>query len=447
MTVRSSYRRFPAFHRRRLGALGLLLAVALAAAAGPVAAQSEQDKIDESRRIVKDREAQREELQQEAEAATANLDVDTADAAKLVDALNKTQAAVHAQETALNEAERAVADAKAVVQEAGTRIVELEEELFSARERLRAAVVNSYVSFQAPTGTLSVLSADPWETAHEEALAGFATGSGIDDLDDLRRLGEELERWRLQADEATDEAERVARQRRVVHADLIEARDREALLLIEAEDRVDRRLAEVQLIRQHDAELATEIEAAEREIVAALARQKAAEEARRRAEEEARRKAEEEARRRAEEAGRPPEPVATVGPDGVNFELVWVRGFEVNTQIADDVEGLVAALEAEGFDMGGWGYRSHQEQINLRRAHCGTSEWAIWQKPSSTCRPPTARPGRSNHEKGLAIDFTESGRLITSRSRPVFQALQRLAPQFGLKNLPSEPWHWSVDGR
>ena len=55
--------------------------------------------------------------------------------------------------------------------------------------------------------------------------------------------------------------------------------------------------------------------------------------------------------------------------------------------------------------------------------------------------------GRSNHEKGLAIDFTNAGRLIISRSSAVFQALQRIAPRFGFKNLPSEPWHWSVDAR
>ncbi len=447
MTVRSPYRRFPALHRRRSTVLGLLLAVAVAGAAGPVAAQSDQEIIDRSKSIVEEREAQREELQQVAEAATENLDVATADAADLVDALNKAQAAVDAQQTALNEAERAVADAETIVQEAEARIVELEEELRSTRERLKEAVVNSYVSFQAPTGTLSVLGADPWENAREEALAGFATGSGIDDLDDLRRLGEELERWRLQATEAAAEAETRRREATLVLADLREAVNREAVLSVQAEERVDQRLIEVQLIRQQDSELAAEIEAAEREIIEALARQRAAEEARRRAEEEARRRAEEEARRKAAEEGRAPEPVPTVTPDGVNFTLVWVRGYQVNSQIADDVDGLVAALEAEGFEMGGWGYRNHQEQIDLRRSNCGTSEWAIWQKPSSTCSPPTARPGRSNHEKGLAIDFTESGRLITSRSRPVFQALQRLAPQFGLKNLPSEPWHWSVDGR
>ena len=449
MTERSPCRCFPLFRPRRcLGVLGVLGVLGMAAAAsGPAAAQSDEQIIDQSNQIAEDRKAKRQELQEVAADATENLDAATADAAELIDALNKAQAAVDAQQTALNDAERAVADAEAIVAEAEARITELEKDLHSTRERLRKAVIESYVSFQAPTATLSVLGADPWENAHEEALAGFATGSGIDDLDDLRRLGEELQRWRNEAAEAAAEAEEHRREVNLVLADLLEAVDREAVLSVEAEERVDRRLVEVQLIRQLDAELAAEIETAEREILAALARQRAEEEARRRAEAEARRRAEAEARGRAEEAGRPQEPIAAVTPDGVNFELAWVRGYQVNTQIADDVDGLVAALEAEGFDMGGWGYRTHQRQIELRRAHCGTSQWAIWEQPSRTCRPPTARPGRSNHETGLAIDFTESGRLITSRRSAVFQALQRLAPQFGLRNLPSEPWHWSVDGR
>ena len=136
-----------------------------------------------------------------------------------------------------------------------------------------------------------------------------------------------------------------------------------------------------------------------------------------------------------------------MNPDDADFTLVSVRGITVNSQIAAETEGLLAAMEAEGFDLDGWGYRNHQAQINLRRSHCGASDWAVWQMPSHQCRPPTARPGRSNHEKGLAIDFTNSGRLITSRSSAVFQALQRIAPRFGFKNLPSEPWHWSVNGR
>ena len=42
----------------------------------------------------------------------------------------------------------------------------------------------------------------------------------------------------------------------------------------------------------------------------------------------------------------------------------------------------------------------------VRRANCGSSNYAIYQMPASACSPPTARPGTSMHEQGLAIDFT-----------------------------------------
>ena len=442
MTVRSSCRRLPSLRRRRLSALGLLLAVAVAATAGPVAAQSDEDTI-------KDRKARRQEQQQAAADASENLDAATAEADDLIDALNKAQTAVDAQQTALSEAERAVADAEAVVQEAEARIAELEGELLATQKGLREAVIKSYVSFQTPSGGLGVLDADPWENAREEALAEFATGSGIDDIDDLRRLGEKLERWRLQAAEAAAETEEHRGEATLILADLRGAADREADLSVAAEDRVERRLSEVQSIKRIDAEYAAEIEAAERRIAKALARQRAKEEIRKKAEEEeeVRKKAEEEEEVRRQALAESPGRAESVNPDDADFILVWERGFQVNAAIADETGDLVAAMEAEGFNLGGWGYRSHKAQISLRESHCGTSDWAVWHKPASRCRPPTARPGRSNHEKGLAIDFTNSGRLITSRSSAVFRALQRIAPGFGFKNLPSEPWHWSVNGR
>ena len=417
--------------------LALLLAVA--AAAGSASAQSDEEIIRQGQQVVRDTKAQREALDEAAEVAAGSLDAATAEAEELIDALNKVQAAVVAQQAALDEAERAEIDAEAVVREAEARISELEDELLATQEGLREAVIESYVSFQAPTGTFSVLGSDPWQNAHEEALAGFATGSRIDDIDELRRIGEELERWRLQVVEARDEARAHSRDAELILIELETAEDREAELSVAAEERVERRLYEVQTIRQLDADLAAEIEAAERRIADALARQQAEEETRRKAEE---------ARIRAEQEAAEGRALAeSVDPSDTNLPLVWVRGFEVHTQIAKAVDGLVAAMEAEGFNLGGWGYRTAREQINLRRSNCGTSEWEIWSKPSSTCRPPTARPGRSNHERGLAIDLTNNGRLIISRNSAVFQALQRLAPQFGLKNLPSEPWHWSVDGR
>ena len=60
--------------------------------------------------------------------------------------------------------------------------------------------------------------------------------------------------------------------------------------------------------------------------------------------------------------------------------------------------------------------------------------------------PSDSAPWASMHEQGLAIDFTASGSLITSRSSPAFQWMRSNAARYGLRNLPSEPWHWSTNG-
>ena len=136
-------------------------------------------------------------------------------------------------------------------------------------------------------------------------------------------------------------------------------------------------------------------------------------------------------------------PTPTTGP----LDIVKVRGINVARQIARQVEGLLAAAAAAGISLSGGGYRSREAQIELRKKHCGTTQYDIFEKPSSQCTPPTASPGRSQHEKGLAIDFTYGGTTIKSQSSPAFQWLKANAARFGLYNLPSEPWHWSVNGR
>jgi hypothetical protein len=50
------------------------------------------------------------------------------------------------------------------------------------------------------------------------------------------------------------------------------------------------------------------------------------------------------------------------------------------------------------------------------------------------------------HERGLAIDFTYGGSTIGSHSSPGYKWLAAHASQYGLYNLPSEPWHWSTNG-
>lgn len=119
--------------------------------------------------------------------------------------------------------------------------------------------------------------------------------------------------------------------------------------------------------------------------------------------------------------------------------------FTVHRSIGENVRALLDAACADGIRLGGWGWRSAARQVELRRAHCGPTPYDIWERPSRECRPPTARPGNSMHERGLAI-FTHRGASLT-RSSPAYRWLVLHAATHGLHNLPSEPWHWSTNGR
>ena len=150
--------------------------------------------------------------------------------------------------------------------------------------------------------------------------------------------------------------------------------------------------------------------------------------------------------------------VVVVEPVSVDDQVV-VRAaaghdFRVHRSIVGDVQRLVDEAAAAGINLGGWGWRSHIRQHELRKENgCpdgfthsegeDPSEWA----PASACRVPTARPGSSQHEKGLAVDFTYGGKAIGSHSSVAFKWLKANAARFGLKNLPSEPWHWSTTGK
>ena len=126
--------------------------------------------------------------------------------------------------------------------------------------------------------------------------------------------------------------------------------------------------------------------------------------------------------------------------------LTTVNGITVASSVADRVRGLLNAASADGINLTGYGYRDFNAQIALRRQNCGTTQYAIWEMPPDACSPPTARPGYSYHERGLAIDFMANGRFINSRSNPGFIWLAANAGRFGFYNLPSEPWHWDTRG-
>lgn len=134
-----------------------------------------------------------------------------------------------------------------------------------------------------------------------------------------------------------------------------------------------------------------------------------------------------------------------VAVDQVNAATATVGGITVAVELAGPLAGLLQAASEDGIEFGGYGWRDRATQVALRQAHCGTSDWAVWEMPADQCSPPTAIPGRSMHERGLAVDFYADGETLTSGSRG-FRWLQAHAAGYGLFNLASEPWHWSTTG-
>jgi len=134
----------------------------------------------------------------------------------------------------------------------------------------------------------------------------------------------------------------------------------------------------------------------------------------------------------------------TVG--GAGTVQAGPRGVVVDVTIAGQVAAMIAAADSAGLHLSGGGFRSYAEQVELRRQHCGGSSYDISQRPPGECSPPTALPGTSMHQWGLAVDWSNARSLIASHRNPAWQWLSSNAGRFGFANLPSEPWHWSTDG-
>lgn len=126
--------------------------------------------------------------------------------------------------------------------------------------------------------------------------------------------------------------------------------------------------------------------------------------------------------------------------------LATVRTITVACSISAQLDKMLGAAEADGFTLTGGGYRDPSQQIAVRRTNCGSSQYAIYEESPNSCHPPTALPGTSMHEQGLAIDFMWNGSIISSHSNAAYQWLAGHAASYGFYNLPSEAWHWSVNG-
>jgi peptidoglycan hydrolase CwlO-like protein len=374
------------------------------------------------------RERQTEVRQRQGEVA---LEVDVLEAreADVRAALATLDANVAAQQGKVDESQRSAAAAAEDVVEAEAAVTAAEGRISELDEATDDFVVEAYVSPPSDSA-LDALSAESISDATvKQVLLDIQADSDADVFDQLREAHEDLAVERVNKEAVAAEAE----QKRIDAEDelsqLEAARAQQATFVADAEAALDHKLVEADNLAGMDAELSRQIAAEQAELARQL-----------------------EAARQAAGGGAPPAPSGpgTIMPiDGGLAEVSCPNGGSITiaSSVAPSLRGLMDAAAASGVSLCGWGYRSGQRQIELRRQHCGTSDYAVWSMPSWQCSPPTARPGFSMHERGLAVDFTCAGGSIGSRSNRCFRWLSEHAAQHGLYNLPSEPWHWSTNGR
>lgn len=367
--------------------------------------------------------ARRREVQRQRAEAASKVDVLKASDAELGSALDALDRNIRGQEARAISARQAAVAAANQLQRSEAAEARTTAELAGLRSTMKSVAIDSYI--KGPSRQISLVSdaTSISDLATKQYFIEVTANRGAEVGDQLRAAQEDLALQREAAERAQALAVRRKKAEESELAGLRKAESAQERLAASVELRLEQSLAEVVSLDVIDKQLASEIAERQRRLAAQIA---------------ARRKAAATAAPRASRAM----PVRSSG----SISLATVRGITVAADIADNLEQLLAAAQADGFTLSGGGYRSSDGQIATRQANCGSSNYDIYEKPASSCSPPTARPGQSMHEQGLAVDFTSNGQLIQGRSNPAFGWLARNAGRFGFSNLPRESWHWSTNG-
>ena len=413
--------------RRPFTAAMLAVVVALTATiVSPLAGGAQEDPARESEQV-----AHRQAL------VAVEVDVLKADGVQVAQALSDIKANVDAQTAELTAAQQALAAANAAAAAADAAVADAQRRIDELLARTDGVVVDAFVN--PPTeSALSMLAEGSSTSANLKwAILDVRTTSDAELLAEYHAAQEQLRTEKANKDAAVAEARARKAEAEAALADKQEAISQQALFAAEVHIRIDQKLSEAQMLEGLDPALAEQLRAEQARLAAALNEldeEVAAELARLRAAELS---AQAEANKAAGIQDPPGGVVSVPCPAGGSIEVAG--------DISKPVGRLLTAAAEAGISMCGMGYRDPQDQIAVRRANCGSSYYAIWQMPASYCSPPTARPGASMHEQGLAIDFTVGGGTIGYGSA-AYNWLKANAANYGLSNLPSEPWHWSTNG-
>jgi hypothetical protein len=363
-------------------------------------------------------EEQREAVQQEAAEVADDIDVLEAENAEIEAALAAVQTEVVGQRVVVTQTSDALANAEAAVAESKAQIEDLEQKSTKLEAEVEEIIVESYINppidhaldaFEADTLT---------QAAVKTNLVEIQSAADAAKLEQLEETTDALEDERQTNEELAAEAQVRKDDADAAMAELDASLSTQSALASEVEAALDAKRARADELAASDAELSRQIDAERAALASALA-----------------------------DATAVPSSGITPAPGGLATVSCPAGGsITVAGSIASSVQSLLDASYGDGVMLCGGGYRDPQQQIELRKAHCGTSSYAIYEMPSSQCSPPTAQPGSSMHEQGLAIDFTCDGGGSVSSGSSCFAWLSGNAASYGLYNLPSEPWHWSTNG-
>ncbi len=386
-----------------------------------------------------DSQAERNAVRDQLDTVTSDLDVLAATDAEIRAELDRIDAALADQATKIADARTAAEMAKAAEAEADAAVAAATAEVDELTARARELAVQLYTRPADQETILAVIRAKPGDAAKRLALARFRVEDANVLLAELVERKSDLEVARRAAADARLAAEQAAEAEQQRLDELQAMRVEQFAFAEDLANRIEHKLFEAEFLRGRDAELAARIEAEQRDLIGRLPQGPPP--------------APPTTTPPPTDGGSAPPPTTTAPPSSSRnpvvtpVETTWVGGIEVATSVAGQVRAMLDAAAAGGIDLWGYGYRDIYVQIELRRAHCGTSDYEIWDMPSWQCTPWVARPGTSMHELGLAIDFVANGDLIRSQSNPGFVWLSNNAAEFGFYNLPVEPWHWSTNGR
>ena len=385
--------------KSRGSAAALVLAVALlipSLAAG--ASPTEQDP-----------RQQRDEVRKEKAAAARDVDALRASDTEVKQALADIQANLSGQMAALDDARFAETQANEAARQARVKEQAVQSQIAAIKDQLREVAVRAYVDGGVAPQVFDSSGSTQMDDLLRQTLLGFQATRSVGLADQLRAAEEDLAIARKEAETnaAIAAQKRAEIEQRV--GEVQAAQRQQAAYVADVEARLDQRLSEAANLSVLDKQLSDQITAQEAALAARL---------------------------------------PSGGPTGgssapiADFPLSTVRGITVASSIAGQLEQMLNAAEADGVSFGGSGYRDSNQQWELRKRNCPDPA----NSPPSACRPPTARAGASMHERGLAIDFTYAGRIVSSGD-PGYRWLSANAGRFGFSNRPGEPWHWSVNGQ